>query len=348
VIAALLIGPIAVALALGGACSSCSHGVAAPGQERKARPTPSSAAPSNGAAADGAPPPNRCHAGSLPRFTEKTLVGTGLGTLLADAEIRPIAVIWSARGVELVTDCKLGGDPYVHIPGKNDQGQFRPASRLIYRTDELEGACRAATHLVAAFAVDGPASGRSGTAVPQAGALGSRHLEGILLPLPCPSVVDPKAAPGCVGKGLTGGERRSRAVALWARLPRVKGVFADVAQPLELYALVPDHFWGLTLPRWVEDRMLAEQGSWLMDQYDLGKVVLPRGQEEWMVDLYAINSPVEPPTAKLEDVSRRSSPFAYWDRGGPGQMVRQVNRDPAFLWCFPTLVDPDVHYEVIF
>lgn len=349
-IAALLVGPMVVALALGGACGSCSHGVAATGPEREPRPNPSSAAPSKGAVADNAPHPNRCHAGSLPRFTEKTLVGADLGTLLADAETRPIAVIWSARGVELVKDCKLDGGPYVQIPGKKDHGQFRPASRLVFRSDEIEGACRTATHLVAAFAVDGPASGQSEPAARDAGAAGSRHLEGLLIPLPCPSVGDPKAAPGCIAKGTTGGERRRRAAVLWPRLPRVEGVFGDVAQPLELYALVPDYFWGLSFAHWVEDRMLADQGGWLAGQYDFSNAAPPPGEPDWiwMMDGFPTKSTIEPPIAKLKDVSRRSSQFAYWERGGRGQVVRKVYRDPAFLQCFPTLVDPDVYHPVTF
>ena len=335
---AFAIGTLGLTLAVGGACSSCSH------SSTTAVPVEgATAATPEAAAEDSTPRVGECHAGSLPRFTEKSLVEADLGSLLAAAAARPIAVIQTDAEVRLVKDCQLPGGPYFEMPGKKGKGMFRPASRVIFRTDELTGACRAATHVVAAFAVDGLSTDEFGRQVGAAGAREPKHLEGILIPLPCPSVADPKAAPGCVGRGLTGNQRRVQAKELWARIPRREDGSADAAEPLNVYALVPDHFWGISLSHWIKDRVLAEQGSWLFNEYDQGKFVPHEGQPAWGGDPTAVNVSYEPPTTTLKEASRRQAPPTFhWNLG------HRIFVKPLFMDCFLGLADPDVHSEVIF
>lgn len=334
--AAFLVGSVGIALVAGSACSSCSHGAATAVAVEGATPTPASAAASETAVETPAQRESSCQAGSLPRFTETDLVEADLASLLAAAATRPIAVIQDDGKVRPINDCHLPGGPYIKMPGKEGKGMLRPAGRVIFRTDELESACRSATHVIAAFALDGLHPDLFG----RPAAIAPKHLEGILVPLPCPSVADTQAAPGCVAKGATGAERRHRATVLWARLPREEGIVADVAQPLELYALVPDHFWGLSMVRWTRDPALMTELSWLGQEYDLGRFVTPNDQPDW----YAINPTLEPPIPKLKGASRRSRPPTfYWNEGG-----HKILRDPVFRECFLKLVDPHLLPDVIF
>src|SRR4051812_34554690 len=151
-----------------------------------------------GKAPAAASPVLACRAGSLPRLTEASITG-GAPSLVDASKRGGVAVAWDGTRATIVSGCRLDGD-YVVIPGRGGKGVFRATNRVLFRTDELAGDCRRATHVIAALATGGP------------------RLRAILVPLPCPPVAQLEPAPGCLGKALTGKQRRLRAAQLGASL----------------------------------------------------------------------------------------------------------------------------------
>jgi hypothetical protein len=139
-----------------------------------------------------------CGAGHLPRITEKSLGEGGLATFLSSAAKGTVAVDWNGTGARVVDRCRLDGR---YVEAKENGGwRFRATNRVLFRTDEIAGECRKATHLVASYITRGAPS--------------PSQMNAILVPLPCPPAKDTEPATGCIGRGLNGPERRKKADAL--------------------------------------------------------------------------------------------------------------------------------------
>jgi hypothetical protein len=294
----------------GGACGSAARAAGA-GSPPKTAPaaTPAPAPRANDPYFD-------CQAGSLPRVDDKSIGQDGTRTLLEMSQHGTVAVVWDGRQATIVGDCKLG-QPYLDIPGKTPAIHFRPTNQALFRTDEISPECRRATHVVAAFLSE---------QVPASGTPRATHVAGVLVPLPCPPVADKAPAPGCIGKGLTGRQRQARAEARREELRLVPVQSVDVARPLEIYALTPDDYWALQNVASLRDPGLADQGRWLLSQYDL--------KESY--DSPAVSAALKPPQR------RRPPPDVHWDESD-----RELMRNPAFFSCFSDRIHPDVHFNVI-
>jgi hypothetical protein len=132
--------------------------------------------------------------------------------------------------VRVLTACRLDGT-YLEIKGKTGSGRMWVTNRPLLRTDEVDGDCAEATHEVAAYA-------RAGN-----------RFEAILVPLPCPPVVDAEPARGCVGRGMTGPERIERSGTLQVSLAAGRESHSSTDRAalsagriLEMWALAPDEY----------------------------------------------------------------------------------------------------------
>src|SRR4029079_1396052 len=148
-----------------------------------------------------------------------------------------VALAWDGTKARVIDGCRLDRR-YVEARGKG-AWRFRATNRVLFRTDEIAGECRTATHLVAAFAARNAATPSGTPSAPS-------QMSGILVPLPCPPTTDPEPAPGCIARGLTGRARREKADALMTKVSPKEMQTADVAKVLEVFALIPDKYWGVT------------------------------------------------------------------------------------------------------
>jgi len=252
-----------------------------------------------------------CGAGHLPHVTEKSLVDGGLTTFLANAAKGTVAVDWNGSSARVVDRCHLDG-AYVEAKG-NGKWRFRATNRVLFRTDEIAGECRKATHLVAAYIFRNDH---------QAGP-DNVQINGILVPLPCPPANDPEPATGCIARGLTGPARRKTADALMNDLSPGHVNGADPAKVLEIFALIPDKHWGLRYGIGVNagDCSLQGQAHWLGSQY------MWHGTDD-MAD--------DPNIVELLDASRRQPPPRLdWHCSDFNCSCK-----PVFLQCFPGQFDP--------
>ena len=280
-----------------------------------AKPKP---AGSEGSSAANAPAPTPapvfsvadCGAGHLPRINEATLDG-GLRAFLAAAAGGTVPVVWDGKRARLVDACHLDGH-YTEAVGTTPGARFFATNRVLLRTDEVGAPCRVATHVVAAYVTS-----RAGSVTPGDGGVVPSRLDGILVPLPCPPTSDRSPAPGCVGVGLTGAQRREKAAGLMANLDPEAARAADATRPLELFALVPDEFDGLRYAMQAGDCALMSQGRWVSGQY------LFTGDESTS-------------HAKLRDHDRRDAPPRLDCR--PEQM--SCSEKPVFLTCFGERFQP--------
>lgn len=166
-------------------------------------------------------PVRSCVKQRLSRVTQKDWSSVVLEQVLARSAQGTVAVDQSGGTTHLLPSCHLPGS-YTEVQGAPGRGRFWATDRPIILSGEVGPDCRAATHVVAAFA----------TATPLADG-GASHFAAILIPLPCPASSEPAPAEGCVGRGLTGEERLARA--------RQKGhEDAGVSSHFEAYALAPD------------------------------------------------------------------------------------------------------------
>jgi hypothetical protein len=250
-------------------------------------------------------PLDLCGTGHLPRVTEKSLTDGGLATFLASATKGTVAVDWTGTSARVVDRCRLAGR-YVEAKG-NGGWRFRATNRVLFRTDEIAGECRKATHVVAAYITQG-------APVPS-------QMKAILVPLPCPPAKDSGPAPGCIARGLTGPERRKKAAALMTEIPPGHVAGADAAGVLEIFALIPDEDWGLTYATQLNtgDCSFSQQGEWLGSQYIRRHT---SGIAEDVVEL-------------LDAPRRRPPPRLMWQDSN----LVCLNR-PVFLQCFAGQFEP--------
>jgi hypothetical protein len=252
--------------------------------------------------------PATCGAGDLPRMTEATFDG-GVPAFVAAAARGGVAVVWNGKRARLVEGCHLDGQ-YTEALGQTPGARFFATNRVLFRADEIGPPCRPATHAVAAYV----------TSIAVANKAAPSRLDAILVPLPCPSVTEREAAPGCVGAGLTGAERHDKAARLRAKLAAAPAGKEDVAAALEIFALVPDELQGLLRPAQTDECALAAQGRWVSDQYLLSDG--PEGQ-----------------TATLRSADRRPPPPHL--RCDSGQY--SCSTMPVFLTCFGDRFSPVFH-----
>jgi hypothetical protein len=275
---------------LASACAATRAAPAGPPVENKA------AAPSPAKTTD------ECGAGSLPRVTEKSLSSGGLKRFLSTAATGSLAVEWDGSRARVIEECRLDGH-YSEARGHGG-GRFWATNRVMFRTDEAAGRCRTATHVVAAYVTESSASGSTG----------EPRMWAILVPLPCPPTSDSAPAPGCLGKGMTGPQRRTKAEALMAKLDPDAARTADVAHNLEVFALIPDEHWGITYAGSLNmaDCPLYEQGHWIGSQYQ-----------------YLEDKEFRFPRRLFDEGRRPEPPRLVW-RGSNEACIER----PVFLWCF--------------
>lgn len=245
-----------------------------------------------------------CGAGSLPRITEADVTG-GAEAFIASAARGTVAVAWDGTRAHSIPECHLDGR-YAEARGEGS-GRFWGTNRVLLRSDEIEGPCRSATHLVAAYVTVGAA--RTGSARTPV------QLSAILVPLPCPPTSDGEPAPGCIGRGMSGAQRYERSDALMAALDPDAARTTDVARVLEIYALIPDDHWGVRYAGSLfhGDCPLAHQGEWITQQYE------SLADRDRHVPL------------KLRDPASRPGPPQLSTPGSRFDCVAT----PAFLRCFP-------------
>ncbi len=286
-------GPMAIGVVLACTCAATPAPV----------PAPARSAPSVVPAAK----PD-CGAGHLPRIDEKSLGQEGLGAFLASASKGTVAVDWDGTRARLVDGCRLDG-AYAGAKGTGEW-RFRATNRVVFRTDEISGACRGATHLVAAYIT------RASPPV---------RMNGILVPLPCPPASDSAPAPGCLARGLTGPARQSKARQITDKTPPLDMRNADVATAMAVFALIPDEEGGITTIANVGgDCPLIKQGQWLPSQYKIRS---------------SSSDPDRPAVVRLLDVrARPSPPKIEWH--GCSMDYCDCGETPVFLQCFPGQFEP--------
>ncbi len=257
-----------------------------------------------------------CGAGHLPRITEKSFAEGGVATFFAGAAKGTVALAWDGTKARVIDGCHLDGR-YVEAMGKGTW-RFRATNRVLFRTDEIAGECRTATHIVAAY-VAAPGAPSSRATLSQ--------MSGILVPLPCPPATDPEPAPGCIAHGLTGPARRRKAEALMTEIAPGHVAGADPAKVLEVFALIPDKAWGITYATQLNtgDDGLFGQGQWLGSQYT------------WT----STDDIAEfPGIVKLLDAPRRPPPpQLVWACSDFNYVCR-----PVFLWCFAGQFEPIISH----
>jgi hypothetical protein len=244
-------------------------------------------------------PTSFCGIGMLPRIDEGDWAPGELRSFLTSVPKGTAAVAHRDGKVRLVPGCRLRGR-YLEVAGKAGRGRFWSASAgALFIPQEVDPPCVGATHVIAVFA----------TREEQFGA--------ILIPLPCPSVTDPQAAAGCIGQGLNGPERLSRASTLKEFLeqqdPRMRA--PDLGLLLQVYALAPDGIGFDYLFRATGgDCAFRVHATYARDRL-----------EEWKA---------------LPSAPRRHLP----DSSYPGLDERIASENcgygPPFLTCFPGLFDP--------
>jgi hypothetical protein len=170
-------------------------------------------------------PPRSCRVERASRITEKDWPPAVFEQVLARSGGGTMAVDRSDGTTKLVPSCHLPGS-YTEVKGAPGRGRFWATDRPIIVADEVGADCRAATHVVAAFATTPPPANDS-----------AFRVEAILIPLPCPATSESAPSEGCVGRGLTGEERLQR-----ARELRKKNRHADagLSSHVEAYALAPN------------------------------------------------------------------------------------------------------------
>jgi hypothetical protein len=213
-----------------------------------------------------------------------------------------VAVEHDPGGTRVVEGCALDGT-YTEVVGEAGSGRFWATNRVLFLMTEISEPCETATHVVAAFAEKGARSGA------------------ILVPLPCPSTADERPAPGCVGRGLTGPERRARALAL-SESAKADPTLVSAPWPpgiaLESYALQPDHYEGYA-------------------SLNLNFYTCSLRPQVWFVR----NNYKRPDTPRFDPPMLIASAgdleaVPEYQAGGTGCDDR-----PPFLECFPELFDPE-------
>lgn len=239
-----------------------------------------------------------CGAGQLPRLADKSWTAEEQQRFFARASEGPVAIERDGDRARLLERCKLPGG-YTEVAGDAGSGRFWATNRVLLRADEISAECRSATHVVAAFARTAAAFGA------------------VLVPLPCPPTSEAAPARGCLGQGLTGPERRARALALLAEIPKSDAASPDVGRSLSIYALMPDDHRGISAIARMNggDCSLSEQGAWLAKQYRLS-----RDKDHEIT--------VTPKTDSDPDDVPRIDPLA-------SQVSCRAR--PVFLRCFPGL-----------
>lgn len=254
-----------------------------------------------GTSASGAPTADNCQATGLPFLSESDWSVSERERLEQGLSRGSVAVEHDPGGTRVVEDCALDGT-YTEVVGEAGSGRFWATNRVLFLMTEISGPCQTATHVVAAFAKRGTRSGA------------------ILVPLPCPSTAEERPAPGCVGRGLTGPERRARALAL------IESTKADPTRgsapwppgiALGSYALQPDHYEGYaSLNLNFYTCSLRPQVWFVLNNYE-------------RPDSPRFNPPMLIASARdLEAI--------------PAYQMRGTGCDdrPPFLECFPELFDP--------
>jgi len=203
------------------------------------------------------PDETTCGSAGLPRVTERGWTIKEIDAFVDRAKKGTVAVDHNGSKDRIMENCQLSG-AYLEILGSKGSGRMWATNRPLFRTDEVDSDCAAATHVVAAFARK---EGR---------------FEAILVPLPCPSVADERPARGCLARGLSGPERMKRSQALVARLEASYEAASqserqnkiDAAQILEPWVLAPDEYsttrWLSGLPK---DCAFSAHGSWVANVY---------------------------------------------------------------------------------
>lgn len=242
-------------------------------------------------------PSENCGAGALPRITEREWSAAQVRALIEQTRRGTAAVARDDKAIALVPECRLDG-AYVEVEGEPGSARLWVTNRILFVSGELPKECAAATHAVVAYAL-----GKND------------QFNAILVPLPCPPATDARPAAGCVGKGLDGAARLSRARALAAQ-----GASSSVENALEGYALAPDQPEGLELlPRAASgkdgDCALEKYSAWIGDHFRLVR----RGREISVTRLLERKPPLE----------------LFESHEGAGGCSA-----PVFLRCFPKMFDP--------
>jgi hypothetical protein len=130
-------------------------------------------------------------------------------------------------------------------------------------------------------------------------------------------------APGCIARGLTGSDRRKKADALMSELPPDRVTTTDAAKVLEVFALIPDKYWGVMYGSKVNtaDCPLTRQGGWLESQYDWHSSPDP-AEFPYVVEL-------------LDAATRPPPPNLNWQGSNFNCLYR-----PVFMECFPGQFEP--------
>jgi hypothetical protein len=246
-----------------------------------------------------------CGSGRLPRVTEKEWTPASFEQAFKRSAEGTIAVDYKSGAAQLVAGCRLPGT-YTEAQGEPGSGRFWATDRLLFKVTELGSECQTATHAIAAFAVRGVEGGRiakEGGAMSPVKIGASLRVSALLVPLPCPPTSDPAPAKGCVGRGLTGPQRKKRAVDTWHDTLE-EAHRRDLADLFEVYAFLPD-----------DPRGLEYLGS---------------KTRKARIDCFLANQIF---------AARSNYPVEKWGHFQPDN-EENCEAQPPFLTCFPGLFEP--------